>query len=206
MNAIAFFSILFLALYAASKFQMPIDDSQDFDITEDGPVLISRSKLGTSETMVIMGGQHGSNAKWMWHEIPYELKRTKNIIIGPWQMDVKEVIKRGENVLLRQNVVPYYTSLSGFSAGGEKVAEFYGVMDFNTVLFMSPVITADELNPDFGREVVFLYGDDPMEALYTTHYTRMSKTVIDNGGIVENIELDHYDYPSYAFNKYQFQL
>ena len=71
---------------------------------------------------------------------------------------------------------------------------------------MSPVIGSEELNPDFGREVVFLYGDDPMEALYDTWYQRMAETVTNNGGIVENVELDHYDYPSYGFNKYQFQL
>ena len=130
MNTITFVAILGLALYAASKFRYPIEDTEDYDITEDGPILISRSKIGTSETMVVMGGQHGSNAKWMWHEIPLELKRTKNIIIGPWQMDVKEVITRGEKILLRQNVVPYYTSLSGFSAGGEKVAEYYGKKTF----------------------------------------------------------------------------
>jgi len=178
-------------------------------VTRNGDTIVSIPQALTSETAVIIGGMYQSDEEWMFDQIPEQIKRERCIILGPWTQSVDATINEGVSILNRNNRDPKFTSLSGFSAGGYRVTEWYtsGQKSFETVFLIDPALEMKTiLKNSYGAEVVLAFGSNPMEGLYSDEYTYLSNRITSAGGIVENIEMYHYEYPSYLFQKYQFSL
>lgn len=180
--------------------------TDEWRVESNGEVIISVPNIQTNDSMVVIGGMYQSNPIWMYDQLPEDIKRTKNIVIGPYTQSVERTIGDGTRMLNGFNRMPVYTSLSGFSAGGARVSEYYRPNQFDLVMFIDPALSMENAMKDFGAECILLYGSDPMEDLYTPEYEVMAKTIEENGGVVEEIETGHYTYPQYSFLKYQFSL
>lgn len=180
--------------------------TDEWTVEGNGKVIVSVPNAQTNDSMVVIGGMYMSDPMWMYDQIPEDVKRTKNIVIGPYTQSVEQTISEGTRMLNGFNRMPVYTSLSGFSAGGARVSEYYQPNQFNLVMMIDPALSMQNAMKDFGAECILLYGSDPMEDLYTPEYEVMGTTIKKNGGVVEEIETGHYTYPQYSFLKYQFSL
>lgn len=180
--------------------------TDEWRVESNGEVIVSVPNIQTNDSMVVIGGMYQSNPIWMYDQLPEDVKRTKNIVIGPYTQSVEKTIGDGTRMLNGFNRMPVYTSLSGFSAGGARVSEYYRPNQFDLVMFIDPALSMENAMKDFGAECILLYGSDPMEDLYTPEYEVMAKRIEENGGVVEEIETGHYTYPQYSFLKYQFSL
>lgn len=180
--------------------------SDEWRVEGNGAVIVSVPNIQTNDSMVVIGGMYQSNPIWMYEQLPEEVKRTKNIVIGPYTQSVKQTIDDGTRMLNGFNRAPVYTSLSGFSAGGARVSEYYQPNQFDLVMLIDPALGMEYALKDYGAECILLYGSDPMEDLYSPEYNVMAQTILKNGGVVEEIETGHYTYPQYSFLKYQFSL
>jgi len=178
-------------------------------VTRTGDTIVSIPQALTGETAVVIGGMYQSNEEWMFDQIPEQIKRERCIILGPWTQSVNTTMSEGIAVLNRNHRDPKFTSLSGFSAGGYRVSEYYSTNQklFETVFLIDPALEMETImQREWGAEVVLAYGSDPMENLYSQEYAYLSERIAGKGGVVENIEMYHYAYPSYLFQTYQFML
>jgi len=98
------------------------------------------------------------------------------------------------------------SSISGFSAGGSQLMNSYDPSKFERVFLIDPASTTAQSMKDYEGEVVFLYGWDVHEDVYGKEYSEIIPEVKEGGGIVENIDMNHYKFPKYTFSKYQNQL
>lgn len=178
-------------------------------VVRSGSTIVSIPDANTRETAVIIGGMYISDEEWMFEQIPEMMKRERCIILGPWTRTVNQTIEEGVKVLNQNQRAPLFTSLSGFSAGGYRVSEWYatGQKMFEKIYLIDPALEMETLmRSKWGAEVVLAYGSNPMENLYSQEYSYLSDEIISAGGFVENIEMYHYEYPSYLFQKFQFSL
>jgi hypothetical protein len=183
------------------------DPEEDgFRVEKHGEVIVVMPTAQMQDTMLVIGGMYQSNPTWMFNQIPADLKRSRNIIIGPYTQSVQQTIVTGSDVLNRNLRVPYFTSMSGFSAGGARLSEYYYPNCAPLVVLMDPALDMMKIQKEWGAEVVILWGSDPMEDLYIEEYNYISDSVTEKGGVVEVLEIGHYEFPEYAFNKYQFSL
>ena len=75
-------------------------------------------------------------------------------------------------------------------------------------MILDPAVSPVQEHKEFGNEVIFLYGSNLHDKYntYADEYDTIVKNVIKNGGIVEELNFDHYDFPYYGFNKYKNEL
>lgn len=178
-------------------------------VTRLNDTIVSIPFAMTNETAVIIGGMYQSDEEWMFNQIPEQIKRERNIIVGPYTQSIDLTIGEGTQLMNQVNRAPQFTSLSGFSAGGYRVTEWWKRDQdaFDVVFLIDPALDAKTIaSKSFDSRVILLYGSDPMENLYSNEYAYLSNQIAEEGGIVENIEMYHYEYPSYTFQKYQFSL
>jgi len=178
-------------------------------VTRLNDTIVSIPAALTNETAIIIGGMYMSDEEWMVNQIPEQIKRERCIILGPYTQSVNVTMSEGVKLLNQANRQPQFTSLSGFSAGGYRVSEWYntGQKIFETVFLLDPALDTETIiKKEWGGEVILTFGSNPMEDLYSQEYAYLSNKIVSAGGIVENIEMYHYEYPSYTFQKYQFSI
>lgn len=206
---LAIFAYLWLK-YSEKKEDTTRNLSGDaWTVVRSGSTIVSIPEANTRETAVIIGGMYMSDEEWMFDQIPEQIKRERCIILGPWTQSVDQTINEGRALLNKANRDPLFTSLSGFSAGGYRVSEWYksGQKMFETVMLIDPALEMETITRrQWGAEVILAFGSNPMEDLYSAEYAYLSDKITTAGGIVENIEMYHYTYPSYLFQNYQFSL
>ena len=162
-----------------------------------------------SQIMVIISGQFRSNPEWFFNHIPLEVKNSRYIVIGAWDIPLYETIKYGQNEMDKLGIIDAgVSSVTGFSAGGSNILREYEKNTFGRVMILDPAVSPVQEHKEFGNEVIFLYGSNLHDKYntYADEYDTIVKNVIKNGGIVEELNFDHYDFPYYGFNKYKNEL
>ena len=156
--------------------------------------------------MMVISGMYQSNPKWMLNEIPMWIKNTRNIAISPYYYDVETGISSARKAF------DYYigkgdmgiSSITGFSSGGARVMDYYEPHHFGKVMILDPAISQVHAGKQYEGEVIFLYGSDLHDnyEAYADEYDRITHEVIDEGGIVEELNIGHYQFPKYGFEKF----
>tara|TARA_R110002012_G_scaffold295976_2_gene492842 strand:+ start:2779 stop:3435 length:657 start_codon:yes stop_codon:yes gene_type:complete len=162
-----------------------------------------------SQIMVIISGQFRSNPEWFFNHIPLEVKNSRYIVIGAWDIPLYETIKYGQNEMDKLGIIDAgVSSVTGFSAGGSNILREYEKNTFGRVMILDPAVSPVQEHKEFGNEVIFLYGSNLHDKYntYADEYDTIVLNVIKNGGIVEELNFDHYDFPYYGFNKYKNEL
>ena len=77
---------------------------------------------------------------------------------------------------------------------------------YEQVFLIDPSASDKQSKKDFEGEVVFLYGWDVHQKAYRDEYERIIPEVKEAGGIVEDIDMNHYEFPRYTFNKFKTKL
>lgn len=210
-----YIGLLAVFVYVWIKYSQKKDDTNDnlsgegWTVRRLNDTIVSIPQALTQETAVIIGGMYQSDEEWMFNQIPEQIKRERNIIVGPYTQSVDVTMSEGSLIMAEELRTPQFTSLSGFSAGGYRVTEWWkpGQNMFDVVFLIDPALETSVIKAKrFDSRVILLYGSDPMENLYSENYAYLSNQIMQEGGIVENIEMYHYEYPSYTFQKYQFSL
>ena len=185
--------------------------TRDFDVySAPKDVLVSIPKNPApgqeNSAIVIIGGMYGSGPRWIIDEIPYDIRQTRNIILGEYFYSVEDTLNMGTQLLKSKGIGLDgldFTSISGFSAGGSQLMNSYEPHTFPRVFLIDPSATKAQSYKDFEGEVVFLYGWDVHEDVYESEYREIIEEVLDADGIVDEVEIDHYEFPNYTFNKYK---
>jgi hypothetical protein len=162
-----------------------------------------------SQIMVIISGQFRSNPEWFFNHITLEVRNSRYIVIGAWDIPLYETIKYGQNAMDKLGIIDAgVSSVTGFSAGGSNILREYEKNTFGRVMILDPAVSPVQEHKDFGNEVIFLYGSNLHDKYntYADEYDTIVENIIENGGIVEELNFDHYDFPYYGFNKYKNEL
>ena len=197
----------------SSKYRMRVDNPDFRVISAPKDVLVSipaePSQGDEDNVVVIIGGMYGSGPRWMINQIPDDILKHRYVIMGEYYHPVETTLDIGMQAL-RDNGggegTKHITSISGFSAGGSQLMNSYSPYKYDKVFLIDPSSTQAQSLKDFEGEVVFLYGWDTHERAYGDEYKNIIPEVKEAGGIVENIDMNHYKFPQYTFSKYQNQL
>lgn len=188
--------------------------TEDFSVkTLDNGVLLSvpdNPDLDTSNQVVmIISGMYRANPSWMLNQVPMDIKNSRYVAVSPYQNPVNEAIKIMQYGMIDETGMEAgISSISGFSAGGSQLMNYYQQNNFATVLLLDPALSEVQSEVDLGHEVIFLYGSDLHDS-YTTYadeYDRLHLEAIASGSIVEDINTGHYEFPKYGFEKYRHLL
>lgn len=212
---VLYIGLLAVFVYVWIKYSQRKEDTNTslsgdgWNVYRNNETIVSIPVANTRETAVIIGGMYQSDEEWMFEQIPEQIKRERCIVLGPWTQSVDTTIVEGISVLNQNNRNPSWTSLSGFSAGGYRVSEWYntGQKWFETVFLIDPALEMETiLKKTWGAEVILAFGSNPMENLYSAEYAYLSNRIETAGGIVINTEMYHYEYPSFLFTQYQYNI
>ena len=159
-----------------------------------------------NQYMMVISGQYQSTPDWMLNEIPMWIKNSRYIAISPYYNDVQTGMNTALNTFTENTgkVDMGVTSLTGFSSGGARVMEYYEPHHFAKVMILDPAISETMAGGQYEGEVIFLYGSDLHDntGAYEDEYNRISEEIIYEGGVVEDLNLDHYHFPKYGFEKF----
>lgn len=204
--------VLIVWYFVSAKYRPRITTSDYRVISAPRDVLVSIPNTPEEgmegSVIVIIGGMYGSGPSWIINSIPEEIKKTRNIILGEYWHPIDETITEGMKALAAHGVGEglSISSISGFSSGGSQLMNAYEPHKFGKVFLIDPSASWIQARKDFEGEVVFLYGWDTHEEAYGNQYKEIIDEVLEAGGIVEEIDMDHYKFPEYTFTKYQNQL
>jgi hypothetical protein len=166
--------------------------------------------LKSSQIMVIVSGQYKSNPQWFFNHLPIEIRNSRYIVIGSWDTPLFETIKYGSNAMgqISGKIDAGISSITGFSAGGSNVLYEYKENTFGRVMILDPAVSPVQEHKEYGNEVIFLYGSNLHDKYdtYADEYDTIVKNIVKNEGIVEELNINHYEFPYYAFKKYQNEL
>lgn len=159
-----------------------------------------------SQYMMVISGMYHSSPEWMLNEIPMWIKNTRNIGISPYTQDVEIGMESVQDTFAKHTGKwdMGVTSLTGFSSGGARVMDYYQPNNFSKVMILDPAISDAQAGKQYEGEVIFLYGS-PLHDNYNAYadeYNRVSTEIINEGGVVEELNLGHYQYPKYGFEKF----
>lgn len=205
-------AVIVVWYFVSKKYRVRMETSDYKVLSAPKDVLVSVAKKPLEESsdsvMVVIGGMYGSGPRWIINEIPEDIRKDRHIILGEYFYDVEETIRIGMEALEREGVGEgfHISSISGFSAGGSQLMNNYEPHKYPRVFLIDPSSSVAQSRKDFEGEVVFLYGWDTHEDAYGKEYERIIDEVLDAGGVVDEVEMDHYDFPSYTFSKYKNQL
>ncbi len=114
-----------------------------------------------SQIMVIISGQFRSNPEWFFNHIPLEVRNSRYIVIGAWDIPLYETIKYGQNEMDKLGIIDAgVSSVTGFSAGGSNILSEYEKNTFGRVMILDPAVSPVQEHKEFGNEVIFLYGSN----------------------------------------------
>ena len=204
---------ILLWYFVSAKYRPRVQTDDYRVISAPKDVLVSiptNPEVGEEDSVVvIIGGMYGSGPRWMIDQVPEDILKTRYVIMGEHYNDVQETLEVGMEAL-RDNGggegPKRVSSISGFSAGGSQLMNDYEPHKYDQVFLIDPSSTYKQSKKDFEGEVVFLYGWDVHEEAYADEYERIIPEVKEAGGIVEDIDMNHYEFPRYTFNKYKKKL
>jgi hypothetical protein len=199
--------------FVSSKYRPRVQTDTYRVISAPKDVLVSipnEPAVGDEDSVVvIIGGMYGSGPRWMIDQVPQEVLDNRYVIMGEYYHSVDETLDIGMQAI-RDNGggegPKRISSISGFSAGGSQLMNSYSPYKFERVFLIDPASTTAQSMKDYEGEVVFLYGWDVHEDVYGKEYSEIIPEVKEAGGVVENIDMNHYKFPKYTFSKYQNQL
>ena len=166
-------------------------------------------KTRSSQLMVIISGQYQSNPAWFFNHIPVRIRNKRYIVIGSWDTPVNHTLKYGREAMEKVGIIDTgISSISGFSAGGSALMDIYKNNHYGRVMILDPAISPTQEHKEYGHEVIFLYGSGLHDRYntYADEYDTVAREIVENGGIVEEKNINHYEFPYYGFNKYENEL
>tara|TARA_R100001129_G_scaffold48540_2_gene33416 strand:- start:4558 stop:5250 length:693 start_codon:yes stop_codon:yes gene_type:complete len=183
-------------------------DYRAVDIPNEGILLLptDESKITSyDEAIFIVAGQYRANPVWFANSLPKGLKEKRYIVIVPYYADVDSSLGFGQQALEDETgYAKNYSSVIGFSAGGSNLMTWYDgqTATYDRVVLLDPALSESQSLADVGSEFIFLYGSPLHDNFryYGDEYDALSEEVRNSGGLSEEINIDHYDFPEYFFN------
>ena len=158
-----------------------------------------------SQYMLVISGMYKSNPTWMLNEIPRWLRDTRYIAISPYTNTVETALYTANKMSVQHKGYEMgLTSITGFSSGGSRVMTWYNPPLHRTsrMMLLDFAISEGPSRKDYDGSVIFLYGSTLHARPYGDEYARITEDILTDGGIVEKLDISHYAYPRYAFNKF----
>ena len=156
-----------------------------------------------SQYMLVISGMYKSNPTWMLNEIPRWLRDTRYIAISPYTDSVETALNTANEMSRRYKGFEMgLSSMTGFSSGGSRLMEYYRPHTVSRTMILDPAISEGQSRKDYEGDVIFLHGSPLHSVHYGGEYDTITQEILTDGGIVEELDMNHYAYPRYAFNKF----
>lgn len=169
-----------------TKTEEPIKDNKNTKTQNIGDLIINEPANPKDNTYaLIFGGMHYAKPKWMFEQLPDNIKNSKNIIIAPYTTSLSSVLDKFKDVKI--------SSVSGFSAGGKQAFEAIGRYSF--IGLIDPSVPSSALS-------ITNFGNSKM--IYNTTWRKSSveKVAKNMGDDAIKVSSGHKDIPKEFFDKF----
>ena len=151
-----------------------------------------------NSVLVVFGGINYATPDWMNSQIPTNIKDNKTIIIKSYNTDIEEVIEE-LNELNYNNL-----EVVGFSAGGRNVFKLAKKVKIDLLGLIDPTVPRSWSLEGFPINSILFFNNDNWSYYpdIKERQLELKDSMLDNGMIVVEEELNHREFPKAFFEEY----